>query len=58
MICRAPKVKAANEDATKERLLQAAEVSDTPVDPLNFKSAPGSLKHSPNSAVTLRKETV
>ena len=56
VLCRAPKVKLANEDSMKEQLLQAAEVSDTAADPINFKSS-GSLKHSPNSAVA-RKETV
>jgi hypothetical protein len=49
-------VKVASEDSTKERLLQAAEVSDTAVDPINFKPTTGNLKHSPNTAA--RKETV
>ena len=56
--CRAPKVKAANEPSAKERLLQAAEVSDTAVDPINFKATGDGLKRSPNSAISARKETV
>lgn len=54
---KAPKVKLANEDSMKEQLLQAAEVSDTAADPINFKSS-GSLKHSPNNSAVARKETV
>lgn len=55
---KAPKVKAADEPSAKERLLQAAEVSDTAVDPINFKAAGDGLKRSPNSAISARKETV
>lgn len=47
-------MKSVGDDSTKDRLLQAAEVSDTAVDPINFKAATGSLKHSPNG----RKENV
>jgi len=54
--CRTPRVKVASEDSTKEKLLEAAEVSDTPVDPINFKPVNGNLKHSPNTAA--RKEAV
>ena len=54
--CRAPRVKVASDDSTKEKLLEAAEVSDTSVDPINFKPAAGNLKRSPNTAA--RKETV
>ena len=49
-------MKVASEDSTQEKLLEAAEVSDTSVDPINFKPTTGNLKHSPNTAV--RKETV
>lgn len=51
-----PRVKVASEDSTKEKLLEAAEVSDTSVDPINFKPITGNLKHSPNTAA--RKENV
>lgn len=53
---KAPKAKVSNEDSTKSRLLQAAEVSDTAADPINFKTSTGNLKHSPQNAA--RKETV
>ena len=50
-------MKVSDEDSTKSRLLQAAEVSDTAADPINFKSgSTGNLKHSPQNAA--RKEIV
>lgn len=57
MARRSPKPKTSDLDPAKERLLNAAEVSDSSLDPINFKPAGGNLKHSPNSS-TARKETV
>lgn len=50
-------MKVSNEASSKNRLLQAAEVSDTAADPINFKpGSTGNLKHSPQNAA--RKEIV
>ena len=50
-------MKTSDEDSSKSRLLQAAEISDTAADPINYKAgSTGNLKHSPQNAA--RKEIV